>query len=34
MKNKLLAEDLLEGCSACGNPVYPNCKSGCNMFDA
>lgn len=22
-----------EGCIACGNPAYPNCKSSCNMFD-
>ena len=22
-----------EGCSACGNPVYPECKSSCPLFD-
>ena len=22
-----------EGCAACGNTVYPNCKSGCPMFN-
>lgn len=33
MENELLAEDMPEGCSACGNPAYPDCKSGCNMFD-
>lgn len=21
------------GCIACGNPAYPNCMSGCDMFD-
>jgi len=22
-----------EGCAACGNPAYPECKDGCNLFD-
>lgn len=22
-----------EGCMACGNPAYPDCKSSCSMFD-
>ena len=26
-------DDMEEGCSACGNPAYPDCKSGCPMFD-
>lgn len=21
-----------QGCEACGNDMYPMCKSGCNMF--
>ena len=21
------------GCTACGNPAYPNCKTSCPMFD-
>ena len=21
------------GCTACGNPAYPNCKASCSMFD-
>ena len=21
------------GCSACGNPAYPNCKLSCPLFD-
>jgi hypothetical protein len=21
------------GCTACGNPAYPNCKNSCPMFD-
>lgn len=28
-------DDILSnpGCTACGNPTYPNCKSSCPMFD-
>lgn len=22
-----------EGCSNCGNPAYPDCKTSCNLFD-
>lgn len=22
-----------EGCSNCGNPAYPNCKTSCDLFD-
>ena len=22
-----------EPCSSCGNPAYPDCKSGCSYFD-
>lgn len=22
-----------EGCAACGNPAYPDCKDSCPMFD-
>ena len=22
-----------EGCEACGNPAYPECKSSCPIFD-
>lgn len=22
-----------EGCAACGNPAYPECKSSCPLFD-
>lgn len=22
-----------EGCDACGNPAYPECKSSCPLFD-
>lgn len=26
-------DDYEEGCAACGNPAYPNCKASCPMFD-
>ena len=26
-------EDVPEGCAACGNPDYPDCKDSCPMFD-
>lgn len=26
-------DEIGEGCSACGNPAYPNCKTSCPMFD-
>ena len=26
-------EDDESGCAACGNPAYPECKSGCPLFD-
>lgn len=26
-------DDPGEGCIACGNPAYPNCKSSCGLFD-
>lgn len=22
-----------EGCTACGNPLYPDCKASCNLCD-
>lgn len=31
---KFLGEDKVpEGCAACGNPAYPDCKSSCPLFD-
>ena len=26
-------ERMPAGCSACGNPAYPDCKSSCSLFD-
>ncbi|MDD3221023.1 MAG: hypothetical protein PHG07_01380 [Lachnospiraceae bacterium] len=26
-------EQIPFGCSACGNPAYPDCKLSCNLFD-
>ncbi len=26
-------DEVDEGCIACGNPAYPDCKSGCPAFD-
>lgn len=26
-------EPVEEGCSVCGNPAYPDCKTACNLFD-
>ena len=26
-------EDNDVGCTACGNPAYPNCKTSCPLFD-
>lgn len=26
-------DDIPEGCTACGNPAYPNCKLSCPIFD-
>lgn len=26
-------DDIEEGCRACGNPAYPDCKSSCSLFD-
>ena len=26
-------DDIPEGCAACGNPAYPDCKLSCPIFD-
>ena len=26
-------DDSDEGCDACGNPAYPDCKSSCPLYD-
>ena len=27
------SDDVEEGCAACGNPAYPDCKDSCPLFD-
>lgn len=33
MEDEFMSDDIPEGCAACGNPTFPNCISGCPMFD-
>lgn len=33
MEDEWMDDNIPEGCAACGNPAFPNCMSGCPMFD-
>ena len=33
MEAELMNRHMPEGCSACGNPAFPDCTSSCPMFD-
>lgn len=33
MEEEWMDDDMLESCAACGNLEFPNCTSGCPMFD-
>jgi len=33
LKKFLGDDDIPEGCAACGNPAYPECKLSCHLFD-
>lgn len=33
MEAEFMGDDMPEGCSACGNPAFPDCASSCPMFD-
>lgn len=33
MEDEFINDDKPGACAACGNPAFPNCTSGCPMFD-
>ena len=33
LKKLFSNDDMPEGCAACGNPAYPDCRSSCPLFD-